>query len=122
MNPDQPSTQCGICGGPHDAAEHVDPEISTTSSEPTGVESEPSPEALEAWEREKNAGLYWALQKGRALGIPQEYLDRFIQVVLSKETEARNFGTVYRLMKNLHLGTDEETMAVGERANQQLFD
>lgn len=68
------------------------------------------------WEKLKQNGAAFALNKGRRIGVPQEELDRFAQDVITLETESQNYGLVYRFRKNMGIGTEEDIKIAGEQA------
>lgn len=68
------------------------------------------------WDRLKQGGAAFAINRGKEMGVPQEELDRFAQDVITRETENRNYGLVYRFRKNMGVGTEEEVKAAGEQA------
>ena len=68
------------------------------------------------WEKLKQGGAAFAINKGKEMGVPQEELDRFAQDVITRETEGKNYGLVYRFRKNMGIGTEEEVKAAGEQA------
>ncbi len=83
-----------------------------TSEKPTSPESYNEAE----WAKLKQGGAAFAINKGKEMGVPQEELDRFAQDVIARETEAKNYGLVYRFRKNMGIGTEEEVKAAGEQA------
>lgn len=68
------------------------------------------------WDKLKQGGAAFAINKGKEMGVPQEELDRFAEDVITRETESRNYGLVYRFRKNMGVGTKEEVKAAGEQA------
>lgn len=68
------------------------------------------------WGKLKQGGAAFAINKGKEMGVPQEELDRFSEDVIARETEAKNYGLVYRFRKNMGIGTEEEVKATGEQA------
>jgi len=77
-----------------------------------------SPESFNEaeWDKLKQGGAAFAINKGKEIGVPQEELDRFAQDVITRETESKNFGFVYRFRKNKGIGTEEEVRAAGKQA------
>lgn len=70
----------------------------------------------EEWEKLKQGGAAFAINKGKGMGVPQEELSQFAQDVIARETENQNYGFVYRFRKNMGIGTEEEVKAAGEQA------
>lgn len=68
------------------------------------------------WEKLKQGGTVFAIDKGKEIGVPQEELNRFAEEVIARETESQNYGLVYRFRKNMEIGTEEKVKAVGEQA------
>ena len=68
------------------------------------------------WDRLKQGGPAFAINKGREMGVPQEEINQFAENVIARETENKNYGFVYRFMKNIGIGTEEEVRAAGEQA------
>lgn len=68
------------------------------------------------WEKLKQGGAAFAINKGKEIGVSQEELDRFAEDVIARETESQNYGLVYRFRKNMGIGTEEEVRAAGEQA------
>lgn len=87
-------------------------------------EKSTSPESYNKaeWEKLKQGGAAFAINKGKEKGVPQEELDRFAEDVIARETKSQNYDFVYRFRKNMEIGTDEEIKTVGEKAYQSSFD
>lgn len=81
------------------------------------AETPASPEVYDEaeWNRLKQGGPAFAINKGKEMGVPQEELDRFAQDVIAREIENQNYGLVYRFRKNMGIGTEEEIRAAGEK-------
>lgn len=93
-------------------------EEESVKTEEETSETPASPEAYDEaeWNRLKQGGPAFAINKGREMGVPQEELDRFAQDVIAREIENQNYGVVYRFRKNMGIGTEEEVKATGEQA------
>lgn len=74
------------------------------------------------WNKLKQGGAAFAINKGKEIGVPQEELDRLAEDVIARETEKQNFAFVYRFRKNMGIGTPEEIKAAGAHAYRFLFE
>lgn len=68
------------------------------------------------WEKLKQGGAAFAINRGKEMGVSQEELNRFAQDVITRETEDKNYSLVYRFRKNMGIGKEEEVKAAGEQA------
>lgn len=68
------------------------------------------------WEKLRQGGAVFAINKGKEMGVPKEELDRFAEDIIARETENHHYGLVYSFRKDMGIGTAEEVRAVGEQA------
>ena len=70
------------------------------------------------WAQLKQGGEARALEKGRAMGVPQEELDRFAEEVIANAQANYDYFFVYRFRKNMGIGTEKEILDAGKYAYQ----
>lgn len=61
------------------------------------------------WEGLKQGDAYFSIyNKGKAMGVPQQELDKFAQDAIAQEIKNQNYGFVARFMESMGIGTREE--------------
>ena len=74
----------------------------------------------EEWEEIKSSkGPVSAIEKGRALGVPEEEIERFAREIIEREKSDPAF--VLRFMRNMGIGTEEELKSAEERAREYVI-
>jgi len=58
------------------------------------------------WLRLQKVGTFFAINKGREMGVPQEELDRFAREVIARETEKGNHDLARRLKESLGMNME----------------
>ncbi|MDO8581968.1 MAG: hypothetical protein Q7S16_03765 [bacterium] len=85
------------------------------SSRPRGENSESKEPSYDkkAWEELKHSGLpYDAIQRGKALGVPQEVLESFANDQIMEKTLAGEYDWIFRFRTSLGMGTPKELRGV----------
>ena len=68
------------------------------------------------WIELKRSGLLpFAINQGKKMGVPQEEIDRFAEDFIARETKNKNYDLVYKLRKNMGIGTEEDIRIAGEQ-------